>query len=48
MNESVLYILIGCTPSMLGLLGYMVRIERALTKTKTDLCWIKKELEKRE
>jgi len=44
----VLYILSGVAPSAVGLLGYMIRIERVLAKTKTDICWIKKELEKRE
>lgn len=40
------YVFAGLAPSMLGLIGYMIRIERALTKTKTDICWIKKELER--
>lgn len=40
------YILIGFAPSVMGLLGYMLRIERVLVKTKTDICWIKEELKK--
>lgn len=46
MYDILLYILIGFAPSSIGLLGYMIRIERILAKTKTDICWIKKALEK--
>jgi len=42
----LLYILLGFAPSIIGLLGYVMRIERILAKTKTDICWIKKVLEK--
>ena len=33
---------------MVGLLGYIIRMERSMAKIKTNICWIKKELEKRE
>ena len=49
MNEIstiIFYILIGFAPSMTGLLGYIIRMERNMAKIKTNICWIKKELEK--
>jgi len=44
--EIFFFIMIGFAPSIIGFLGYMIRLERVLAKTKTDICWIKKELEK--
>ena len=45
-NSIVFYILTGFTPSMVALLGYIIRMERSMAKIKTNICWIKKELEK--
>jgi hypothetical protein len=47
-NSIFFYVLIGFTPSMVVLLGYIIRMERSMAKIKTNICWIKKELEKRE
>jgi hypothetical protein len=47
-TEVLLYTGIGLIPSMVCLFGYIIRMERSLAKIKTNICWIKKELEKRE
>ena len=42
----IFWVMIGFAPSMLSIMGYMIRVERMMAKTKTDICWIKKELER--
>lgn len=40
------YIMVGLIPSVTGLLGYIIRLEKSLATIKTDICWIKNELAK--
>lgn len=47
MNNSASFI-VQVIPVILVLLVYFVRLESRLTKITTDLCWVKKQLRRRE